>query len=165
MTLTLSCPDESRGKGWTIGEEGADGKRGAAGGLQITGCIVSPFDPPVTAIPIDRARVYTAMIAEKGAFYPAESEAYWPSAAVTGCIDVYVATLSKPRSRPSRGRPSYLRGRKENSVRSRKGGERNLRIVRRCTGLLGLDEEKFCSTAPVKKVVRIGEKLEKFLAS
>lgn len=76
MTLTLSCPDESRGKGWTIGEEGADGKRGAAGGLQIIGCIVSPFDPPVTAIPIDRARVYTAMIAEKGAFYPAESEAY-----------------------------------------------------------------------------------------
>lgn len=50
-------------------------------------------------------------------------------------------------------------------MRSRKGGERNLRIVRRCTGLLGLDEEKFCSTAPVKKVVRIGEKLEKFLAS
>lgn len=34
------------------------------------------FDPPVT-IPIDRARVCTVVIAaEKGAFYPAESEAY-----------------------------------------------------------------------------------------
>lgn len=34
------------------------------------------FDPPVT-IPIDRARVCTVVItAEKGAFYPVESEAY-----------------------------------------------------------------------------------------
>lgn len=61
------------------GGEREDGKREAAGGLQITGCIVLPFDPPVTSTPIDRARVYTAVIAraaEKGAYYPAESEAY-----------------------------------------------------------------------------------------
>lgn len=78
--ITLAYPDERRGEeeGGKGGER-EDGKREAAGGLQITGCIVLPFDPPVTSTPIDRARVHTAVIAraaEKGAYYPAESEAY-----------------------------------------------------------------------------------------
>lgn len=80
--ITLAYPDERRGEELEErgkGGEREDGKREAAGGLQITGCIVLPFDPPVTSTPIDRARVYTAVIAraaEKGAYYPAESEAY-----------------------------------------------------------------------------------------
>lgn len=78
--ITLAYPDERRGEeeGGKGGER-EDGKREAAGGLQITGCIVLPFDPPVTSTPIDRARVHMAVIAraaEKGAYYPAESEAY-----------------------------------------------------------------------------------------
>lgn len=144
------------------GRREGDGKREAAGGLQITGCIVLPFDPPVTSTPIDRARVYTAVIAraaEKGAYYPAESEAYWPSAAVTGCIDVY-ATLSKPRSRPSRGRASYLRDRSEverGIPRDEKRGRARSKDRSSWITLRDWDRTKK-NSAPVRKVVRAKEK-------
>lgn len=127
-----------RGKG-DGGRDGRSGKREEARGLEITGCAVSPFDPPVT-VPIDRARVYIRWWSRarqgKGRFIRLKARLI-DLAAVTGYIDVYVHALETALSTFSRpaGRPSYPRARKEDSARRRgkKGEAKSERrsIVRR----------------------------------